>query len=110
MSSSRPRTPSASRLTFEQVGVVLSVGAQEVELLGLGLGGQDGDGVAHVLDGDRVGGGHLARQSHLGAGHGRQAGADLVQPQQVAGALLRPLLQAQHDLGQEHAKVNGPSI
>lgn len=88
-------TPS---LTFEQVGVVFPVRAKEVELLGLGLGGQDGDGVAHALDGDSVGGRHLPGQRHLRAGHGGQARADLVQAQQVAGTLLGALLETQHDL------------
>lgn len=90
-----------SGLTFEEVRVVFPVRAEEVKFFGLGLGGQDGDGVADVVDGDGVGGRHLSWKSHLRVGHGAQARTDLLQVQEVTRSLLSSLLQTQHDLVQD---------
>lgn len=55
----------SSVLTFEEIWVVFAIRAEEVEFFGLGLGGQDGDGVADIVDGDSIGGRNLSWKSHL---------------------------------------------
>lgn len=88
--------------TFKKVRIVASIWAQEEDLLWLGLGGQDGDGVTYTLYCDSIWCRHLAWQSHLCCGHRHQARTDLIQVKKIAGSLLSTLLQAHHDLTNTH--------